>query len=129
MKLEEVYYFIQGKILDEGLRRVYNDKEVLQISEIVLGNRCIDLYVFHGVDEPKIVPMIEANIPLDGASGQGTPKKKAQQPKRRKLTPKKPLAIKEIPSLIGKKSSLSQQPSEYKKPENPSPLGTPKTYS
>ena len=102
---------------------------MLQISEIVLGNRCIDLYVFHGVDEPKIVPMIEGNIPLDGASGQGTPKKKAQQPKRRKLTPKKALAIKEIPSLIGKKSSLSQQPSEYKKPENPSPLGTPKTYS
>ena len=47
------------------------------MSEIVLGNRCIDLYVLHGVDEPKIVPMIEANIPLDGASGQGTHKKKA----------------------------------------------------
>ena len=58
------------KILDEGvgLRRVYNDKEVLQMSEIVLGNRCIHLYVLHEVDENKILPMIEANIPLDGAS-------------------------------------------------------------
>ena len=43
------------------------------MSEIVLGNRCIDLYVLHGVDEHKIVPMIEANIPLDGSSGQGIP--------------------------------------------------------
>ena len=64
---------IQRKSLDEGLRRVYDDKEVLQMSEIVLRNRCIDLYVLHEVDEPKIVPMIEANILLDGASGQGTP--------------------------------------------------------
>ena len=37
--------------------------------------RCIDLYVLHEVDEPKIVPMIEVNIPLDGASSQGPPKK------------------------------------------------------
>ena len=77
MKIEEVYYLIPGKSLYEGLRRVYNNKEVLQMSEIVLGNRPIDLYVLHGVDEPKIVPMIEANIPLDGASRQGNPKKKA----------------------------------------------------
>ena len=72
MKIEEVYYLNQGKSLDEGLRRVYDDKEVLQMSEIVLRNRCIDLYVLHEVDEPKIVPMIEANVLLDGASGQGT---------------------------------------------------------
>ena len=77
MKIEEVYYLILGQILDEGLRRVYCDKEVLQMSEIVLGNRCIDLYVLHEVYEPKIMPMIEANILLDSASSQGTPKKKA----------------------------------------------------
>ena len=28
---------------------------------IVLANRCIDLYMLHGVDEQKIVPMIDAN--------------------------------------------------------------------
>ena len=55
------------------------------MSEIVLANRCINLYVLHGVDEPKIVPMIYANILVDGASAQETPKNKSQQPKR-KLT-------------------------------------------
>ena len=29
MKIEEVYYLIPGKSLDEGLMRVYDDKEVL----------------------------------------------------------------------------------------------------
>ena len=29
------------------------------MSEIALGNRCIDLYVLYGVDELKIVPMIK----------------------------------------------------------------------
>ena len=101
MKIEEVYYLISSKSLDEGLRRVYDDKDVLQMSEIVLANRCIDLYVLHGVDEPKIVPMIDANIPLDSASGQGTPKKKAQQ-RKRKLTPRRPPAIKETPSQLEK---------------------------
>ena len=67
IKIEKVYYLIPVKSLDEGLRRVYDDKEVLQMSEIVVGNRCIDLCALHGVDEPKIVPMIEAYIPLDGA--------------------------------------------------------------
>ena len=38
------------------------------MSKIVMGNRCIDLYVLHGVDESKIVFMIDANIPVDGAS-------------------------------------------------------------
>ena len=70
MKIEEVYYLILDKSLDEGLRRVYDDKGLLQMSEIVLGSRCIDLYVLHGVDEPKIVPMIEAKIPLDAALSQ-----------------------------------------------------------
>ena len=70
MKIEEIYYLnILGKSLDEGLMRAYDDKEVLQMSEIVLGNRCIDSYVLHGVNEPKIAPMIDANILVDGVSG------------------------------------------------------------
>ena len=76
MKIEEIFYLILGKSLDEGLNRVYDDKKVLRMSEIVLGNKCIDLYVLYGV-EPKIVPMIDANIPIDLASSQGTPKNKA----------------------------------------------------
>ena len=68
MKIDEIYYLIPGKSLDEGLRRVYNAKEVLEMIDIVVANRFINLYVLHGVDEPEIVPMIYANIPVDGAS-------------------------------------------------------------
>ena len=67
MKNDEIYYLIPSKRLYEGLRRVH----------IIATNRFIDLYVLHGVDEPKIVTMIDANIPADGASMQETPKKKA----------------------------------------------------
>ena len=77
VKIDEIYYLIPGKSLDEGLRRVYNDKEVLEMIDIVVANRFIDLYVLHGVDEPEIVPMIDANIPVDGASMQETSKNKA----------------------------------------------------
>lgn len=49
---------ISGKSLEDGLRRIYIDKEVLEMTEILLANnRYIDLYVFHGVDEPNIVHM------------------------------------------------------------------------
>ena len=79
MKIDEIYYLIPGKSLDEGLRRVYNDKKVLEMTNIVATNRFIDLYVVHEVDEPKFVPLI-------GASGKESPKKKAQQPLKRKPT-------------------------------------------
>ena len=50
MKIKEIYYLILGKSLEDGLRRVYADKEVLQMVEIVLAYGCIDLYVLHWVD-------------------------------------------------------------------------------
>ena len=59
MKIEEIYYLIPGQSLEEGLRRVYADKEVLQMVDIVLENGCIDLFFLHGVNEPNIVPMID----------------------------------------------------------------------
>ena len=71
MKFEEIYYLILGKSLDEELRKVYNDKEVLEMTNIVAANRFINLYMVHRVDEPKFVP------PPIGASGQETPKNKA----------------------------------------------------
>ena len=58
MKIKEIYYLILVKSLENGLRRVYADKEVLHMDEIVLAYGCINLYVLHGVDEPNVVPMI-----------------------------------------------------------------------
>ena len=50
MKIDEIYYLIPSKSLDEELRRVYNDKEVLELTNIVVANRFIDFYVLHEVD-------------------------------------------------------------------------------
>ena len=61
MKIEEIYYLISGKSLEDRLRRVYVDKEVLQMAEIVFAYGCIDFYVLHGVDEPNFVPMIDTS--------------------------------------------------------------------
>ena len=58
MNIKEIYYLILGKSLEDGLRRVYVDKEVLQMAEIVLAYGCIDLYVLHGVNEPNVMSMI-----------------------------------------------------------------------
>ena len=58
MKIDEIYYLIPSKSLDKGLRRVYNDKEVMEMIDIVVANGFID--------EPKIVPMIDVtfeNVP------------------------------------------------------------------
>ena len=74
MKIDEIDYLNPSKSLDQELRKVYNDKKVLEMTDIDVVNMFIDLYVLHGVDEPKIVPMIDANFPVDGASVQETPK-------------------------------------------------------
>ena len=69
MKIDEINYLIPGRSLDKGLKRVYNDKEVLEMADIVAKNMFIDLYVVHGVDEPKFVPLI-------GALGKKLPKRR-----------------------------------------------------
>lgn len=49
---------IIGKSLEDGLTRAYTNKEVLEMTEILLtNNMCIDLYVLHVVHEPRIVHM------------------------------------------------------------------------
>ncbi|KMS65583.1 hypothetical protein BVRB_034500, partial [Beta vulgaris subsp. vulgaris] len=64
--IDKIFYLIPGKTLDDGLRIVYRDKEVLEMGEIAMKSRCIDLYVLHGVDEPQVV---EGNL-LDWATKQ-----------------------------------------------------------
>ena len=61
MKIEEIYYLIPGKSFEDRLRRVYVDKEVPQMAEIMLAYGCIELYVLNGVDEPNVVPMIDTS--------------------------------------------------------------------
>lgn len=43
------------------------------MSEIVVANKFIELYVLYGIDEPEITPMIHMLKPV-----KATPKKKGQ---------------------------------------------------
>ncbi|KAL2944775.1 Mediator of RNA polymerase II transcription subunit 13 [Bienertia sinuspersici] len=54
-KIVEIYYLMPHSTLDEGLKRVYNDKEVLEMAEVVLKHKALDLYVVHGVDLPEVI--------------------------------------------------------------------------
>ncbi|KAL2900059.1 Glycine dehydrogenase, partial [Bienertia sinuspersici] len=53
-KIVKIYYLMPHSTLDEGVKRVYNEKEVLEMAEVVLRHKALDLYVVHGVDVPKI---------------------------------------------------------------------------
>ncbi|KAL2894560.1 Mediator of RNA polymerase II transcription subunit 13 [Bienertia sinuspersici] len=54
-KIVEIYYLMPHSTLDEGLKRVYNDKEGLEMAEVVLKHKALDLYVVHGVDLPEVI--------------------------------------------------------------------------
>lgn len=45
--------------MDEGLRRVYVDKEVLVMAEIANKNRSVDLFVKHGIDQSNDILSLE----------------------------------------------------------------------
>ncbi|KAK9732443.1 hypothetical protein RND81_04G000600 [Saponaria officinalis] len=72
-KINRIYYLLPGKSLEEGLRKVYNDKEVLEMIDIVAKNKVIDLYVEHGVDQPVI---------LEDPQTKNTPTKNIPSPKK-----------------------------------------------
>ncbi|KAL2892234.1 CREB-binding protein [Bienertia sinuspersici] len=74
-KIVEIYYLMPHSTLDEGLKRVYNDKEVLEMAEVVLKHKALDLYVVHGVDlleviigvPEEIVGVPEVSVGVPGA--------------------------------------------------------------
>ncbi|KNA06637.1 hypothetical protein SOVF_179230 [Spinacia oleracea] len=61
-KIEQVFYLVPGKNMNNGLRRVYSDTEVLEMTAFAKKNRCIDLYVLHGVDTPVVLPIDPAEL-------------------------------------------------------------------
>ncbi|KAL2934515.1 Halomucin [Bienertia sinuspersici] len=46
--VHEILYLTPHCSMDDGLKRVYNDKEVLEMGAIVVENRSIDLFTIHG---------------------------------------------------------------------------------
>ncbi|KMT03831.1 hypothetical protein BVRB_8g189740 [Beta vulgaris subsp. vulgaris] len=41
--------------LDDGLKKVYNDDECLEMGKLLMKSRSLDLYVVHGVDTPNVL--------------------------------------------------------------------------
>ncbi|XP_056690438.1 uncharacterized protein [Spinacia oleracea] len=51
--IDGLFYLIPGLSLANGLRKVYEDVEVLKMAELVLKYRCVELYVYHGTELPN----------------------------------------------------------------------------
>ncbi|KAL2896897.1 Low-affinity iron/zinc ion transport protein fet4 [Bienertia sinuspersici] len=91
-KIIEFYCLIPHSTLDEKLRRVYNDKEVLEMEEVVLKHKGLDLYVVQGVDVPEVivcVPEVSFGVPKvsDWWNDIGPSTQDRSPPNRRKKTP------------------------------------------
>uniref|UniRef100_A0A803MM43 PB1-like domain-containing protein n=1 Tax=Chenopodium quinoa TaxID=63459 RepID=A0A803MM43_CHEQI len=55
--IEGIYYLVPGLTLSDGLRRVYSDAEVLELSKLVIKFRCIEVYVLERVEHPVLNPL------------------------------------------------------------------------
>ena len=112
MKIKKIYYLISSLSLEEGLMRVYANKEMLQIAKIVLTNGCIDLHVLHGVDEPNIVPIIDSSS------------QEAQQ-HTRKMTPRMPTP-KSVTPQLSSKTPFSHKDAVTSSKQNPKDIASTK---
>ncbi|KAL2906117.1 TOM1-like protein 6, partial [Bienertia sinuspersici] len=110
-KIVEIYYLMSHSILDEGLRRVYNDKKVLEMAEVVLKHKALDLYVVHGVDVPEVivgVPKVIVGVPEVSV---GVPKVSVVVPEVGVGVPKeKKLPIKKAPTTSPIASHVRNSP-------------------
>uniref|UniRef100_A0A803MN27 PB1-like domain-containing protein n=1 Tax=Chenopodium quinoa TaxID=63459 RepID=A0A803MN27_CHEQI len=83
INITALYYLVPRKSLADGLRKIAGDVEVLEMGEIVMKHRSIDVYVLHSVEEPQLT----AENPTPSVSSEDIPPPKPTKPK--KLTPKK----------------------------------------
>ncbi|CAH9118432.1 unnamed protein product [Cuscuta epithymum] len=70
--IDEIFYLVPGLSLDKGLRKVYNDQEVQQMTEmteILLKVGPLDLYVLHGLDQAELLLMLPPNVNQGGEGG------------------------------------------------------------
>ncbi|KAL2924672.1 Antiviral helicase SKI2 [Bienertia sinuspersici] len=82
-EIEQVMYLVPGLLFEDGLRTVFDDKEVREMAEVASKQRGVDLYVVHvgdevfgkGISQPSHTPSNVSPLP------------KVNRPK--KLTPKR----------------------------------------
>uniref|UniRef100_A0A803L2T9 PB1-like domain-containing protein n=1 Tax=Chenopodium quinoa TaxID=63459 RepID=A0A803L2T9_CHEQI len=89
-----LYYLVPGKSLADGLRKIAGDAEVLEMGEIVMKHRSIDVYVLHSDKEPQVsVENPSTSISQSSSEHITTPISKniphPKPTKPKKLTPKK----------------------------------------
>ncbi|KMS94659.1 hypothetical protein BVRB_016540, partial [Beta vulgaris subsp. vulgaris] len=70
-----VFYQVPGLDMQQGLRKVVDDKDVREMAEITIKNRAVHLYVLHQESDPNLGPL-------------GEPKIVDQPVRPKKLTPK-----------------------------------------
>uniref|UniRef100_A0A803MGQ6 PB1-like domain-containing protein n=1 Tax=Chenopodium quinoa TaxID=63459 RepID=A0A803MGQ6_CHEQI len=84
-----LYFLVPNLSLADGLRKITEDAEVLEMGEIVMKHRSVDVYVLHSREEPHLSP--ENPSPSDSHSSpsisENIPPPIPTKPK--KLTPKK----------------------------------------
>ncbi|KAL2938836.1 Filamin A-interacting protein 1-like, partial [Bienertia sinuspersici] len=71
--VQGMYYLVPGMSLENGLRKIIGDEEVLQMGEIAVKYRAVEAYLLHSEVEPNLSPC-EQPIQIN---------------RRKKLTPKK----------------------------------------
>lgn len=104
-----LFYLVPGMTLSTGLRKVYEDDEVLEMTKLLVQQKFMELYVLHGEsDDP-----LSTNIPMDTDDTASPPF--PHQPKAKKLTPRrgpqKPTLAKDIgPTEDAATSSTPIQP-------------------
>ncbi|KAL2939828.1 Transposase for insertion sequence element IS1081 [Bienertia sinuspersici] len=51
-----MYYLVPGMSLENGLRKIIGDEEVLQMGEIAVKYRAVEVYLLHSEVEPNLSP-------------------------------------------------------------------------
>ncbi|KAL2923150.1 Ribosome maturation factor RimP, partial [Bienertia sinuspersici] len=78
-----MYYLVPGMSLENGLRKIIGDEEVLQMGEIAVKYRAVEVYLLHSEVEPNLSPCEQ---PIQKNIVENPPSKVNR---RKKLTPKK----------------------------------------
>ncbi|KAL2942370.1 Respiration factor 2 [Bienertia sinuspersici] len=92
-EIDKLYYLEPHKTLDDGLVGVYNDTEVLQMANILLKCRTLDLYVMHGVNVPESMGKLPDIIFEGHHVACVSENKQALISSRKKLTPRRSQSI------------------------------------
>ncbi|KMT01307.1 hypothetical protein BVRB_9g213230 [Beta vulgaris subsp. vulgaris] len=53
-KVGALYYLVPGRRLVNGLVRIVEDKDAVELGKVAMNNRCVEIYVLHGDKLPNL---------------------------------------------------------------------------